>query len=343
MTEHSPTDVLRHWPAPFAAAKVLEEHAGFSGARIWKVEVLAQPFALRMWPAETPALERLRGLHQFLHFLSNRGLTLFSVPIPARNGETIVQHKGRLWQLEPWMPGRANFSDNPSDARLRSAMVALARFHLTAVEYVATPDHAEWFRRRAPAPSPAVEERLQRINRWRNVPRNSLMREIDSAPLSPTIHASLVGLWDAFADRSIRLHRQLSAMQSEIVPLQPVLRDVWHDHLLFTGEKLTAIIDPSACRIDNPALDLARLLASLFEPDDASRRAQALSFYEAVRPMSPAEHRLLPVLEATQFPLAGLTWIDRLTRRSAPLDHEVTILRRLEMIARRIRRSDSAP
>lgn len=343
MTEHFPTDALRHWPQPFAAANVLQEHAGFSGARIWKIEVLKQPFALRMWPAESLALERLHGLHRFLQFLSHRGLTFFSIPVPDRAGNTLVTDAGRLWQLEPWMPGRADFGDNPSDSRLRAAMIALARFHLTAAEYDATPDHAEWFGRRAPAPSPGLNERLQKIDCWRNARPASVRREIESAPLAPAIRSSLAGLWDAFVDRSTTLRRQLAAVQTETVSLQPVLRDVWHDHLLFTGERLAGIIDPSACRIDNPAVDLARLLGSLLGPDDAARRAKALSFYETVRPMSPAEHRLLPVLEATQFPLAGLTWIERLTRRSAPLDNQTAVRHRLEMIADRIRRANLLP
>ena len=57
------------------------------------------------------------------------------------------------------------------------------------------------------------------------------------------------------------------------VPLQLCLRDVWHDHVLFTGNRVTGIIDYGAVGIDHPAVDLARLLGDLVgtEPERVRR------------------------------------------------------------------------
>ena len=55
--------------------------------------------------------------------------------------------------------------------------------------------------------------------------------------------------------------------------LQPCLVDVWHDHVLFTGEEVTGVVDYAAMRLDVPHADLARLLGSLVEDDEAGWRA----------------------------------------------------------------------
>ena len=45
----------------------------------------------------------------------------------SREGRaTLVASDGRWWQLEPWLPGRADFHAFPSEARLAAAMCGLA-------------------------------------------------------------------------------------------------------------------------------------------------------------------------------------------------------------------------
>ena len=65
-----------------------------------------------------------------------------------------------------------------------------------------------------------------------------------------------------------RLRTALEDMSSVPVPLHPCLRDIWHDHVLYTEDHVTGIVDLSAARTENVAADLARLLGSLLGPGD---------------------------------------------------------------------------
>ncbi len=178
--------VLRHYPLDVAAVRI--EHdaaaAGFSGAVIVRVinnaadqDVAVGPevpllsadptrYCLRGWPPSGLSRARLRELHRFLRFVQQQGVPVLPVPNPNIRGETLVTHAGRDWQLEPWMPGVADFCERPTVARLQSAMSTLARFHWTASRYQPTPDGREWFTGGRLAPSPAVEERLALLDRW---------------------------------------------------------------------------------------------------------------------------------------------------------------------------------
>jgi Ser/Thr protein kinase RdoA (MazF antagonist) len=59
------------------------------------------------------------------------------------------------------------------------------------------------------------------------------------------------------------LERQLAAHVDRPVPLQPALRDILDEHVLFVGDQVTGIIDFGAMRIESVAGDIARLLGSL--------------------------------------------------------------------------------
>ena len=50
--------------------------------------------------------------------------------------------------------------------------------------------------------------------------------------------------------------------------MQPCLCDPWHDHVLFTGDQVSGVIDYGSVKEDHIAVDLARLLGSLVEDDE---------------------------------------------------------------------------
>ena len=275
------------------------------------------------------------SLHRFLKFLAERGIREVAVPIRAADGSTLVTVNGRLWQLEPWMPGEAKFHQSPSDAQLANAMRALARLHVAAAEYQATARGAEWFYQRGAAPSPAVVSRLKMIREWDSNRVRVAQADVER------LHEL-----GAFGDEVLRLFTQCRpAIEAELAEvrettfrLQPCLRDVWEDHVLFSGDEVTGLIDPSAARSENVASDLSRLLGGLLG-DDVGRWDFALDVYSAVRPLSDRERGLVRVLDRSGVLLSPLHWVEAyrspLTLRNLSIGNHVML--RINVLTSRLR------
>jgi hypothetical protein len=154
--------------------------------------------------------------------------------------------------LEPWLPGPADFHQQPTDIRLRNTAVALATLHLAAQDYAPTAEGATWFACRLGA-SPAVIERRGRLLQF----IGSRPREFDS-PANAQQRDLAGELAAALSVLAPRIAAELEPLYSVSVRLHPCLRDVWHDHILFTGDDVTGIVDPSATRTENVASDLSR-------------------------------------------------------------------------------------
>lgn len=90
--------------------------------------------------------------------------------------------------------------------------------------------------------------------------------------------------------------------------MQPCLRDIWHDHVLFTGEEVTGMIDYGGMDIDTPATDIARLLGSLVADDEAGW-STGLTAYADVRPLSSDEILAAKALDTSGTILAGCNWL----------------------------------
>jgi Ser/Thr protein kinase RdoA (MazF antagonist) len=116
--------------------------------------------------------------------------------------------------------------------------------------------------------------------------------------------------------------------------LQPCLRDVWHDHLLFEGERLAGLIDYAAAGVDTVATDLARLLGSLVEDDEGGWQA-GLKAYREVAPLGREEERLARLLDRTGVAVGVFHWVRRLSGR-APVEDMAAALGRLEALVRRL-------
>src|SRR5439155_405629 len=96
----------------------------------------AGTLVLRCWPADGPSAERLTWIHAVLAHVAQAGFDRIAPPIPTALGETFVRHAGHLWELAPWLAGRADYATNPSDQRLSAATQALAEFHRAAALFV---------------------------------------------------------------------------------------------------------------------------------------------------------------------------------------------------------------
>src|SRR5205085_11670626 len=112
------------------------------------------------------------------------------------------------------------------------------------------------------------------------------------------------------------------------------IRDVHHEHVLFTGDQVTGLIDFGALRIDTPLTDVARLVGSLVG-DDAEARRIALDAYAELRPLSEADRRLVDVLDQSGVVLGALNWLKWLYVERRDMGPVTPIVRRLdELLAR---------
>ena len=315
-------------------AELLPVGGGYSGAGIWKWESHNPPYALRRWPQNTLPKSRLLGLHRLLRWWGDNGFPEFAIPLPTTDGSTLLQLDSHLWQMEPWMPGRADFHAHPSEDRLKSAMHWLARLHLATPRFLPDPAAREWFQSFPASPSPAVSERLSLIHSW-NPERIAAHRsQIPRIP-DQRFHTPLLGFLDQFPRHAPGIATELQLATRLSVPLFPSLRDLWHDHLLFTGEQLSAVIDPAHCRTESAPSDLSRLLGSLF-PLEKNSWDRALEFYTSLRPLTPDEYQLLEVLDRSQILLSGLHWVERLTTDSPLPSDPTSLANRLETLHKRL-------
>jgi len=134
--------ILRRYSARYqleatsaATPSFQQSSGGFSGARIWRIESAAGPCALRSTPAFDVDVRRLSGLHRLVAHVGAAGITQVPVPVAALDGTTFFDAAGQVWQLEPWMSGTADYWKFSIAARLRAAMVCLARWHIAAARF----------------------------------------------------------------------------------------------------------------------------------------------------------------------------------------------------------------
>jgi hypothetical protein len=204
-------------------------------------------------------------------------------------------------------------------------MCALAGWHIAAADFRPANSANAWFTNASSERSPAIAERLQRTQAWLSGDLNAVDRL-----LAARRRTEFTGVATTVAGNARlvlpAIRSELAALADLRVPLQPCLRDVWHDHILFEGDRVTGIIDPSACRTENVATDLARLLGSLVA-DDVQQREFALNCYAELRPMTPDEHRLMTVLDRSAVVLGPLGWLRRKYLDQASFNEGAVLLR----------------
>jgi Ser/Thr protein kinase RdoA (MazF antagonist) len=323
-----PLHVLAQYPGEFPRDQVhpLGTAGGLSGALFWRIEGREGPLCLRRWPSGHPSEEGLPFLHAVLRHVAPQGLDFVPVPLADREGRTFVRHAGHLWELTPWMPGRADFRDDPRASRLQAAMAALARFHQAAATFPS--------RQPRQGPSPGIAQRIEIARRFAQGDLEELCRRL-AVPPRLDFHDRA---WRLMTLARIALEPVLAMLQraSTIqVPLQPCICDVWHDHVLFTGERVTGLVDFGAMRVESVAIDVARLLGSMAGDNEALWRV-GLDAYHAVRPLSDDERALVGPLDSSGVLLPALNWVDWLYRQHRQFPDPRAVARRLDEILPRL-------
>jgi Ser/Thr protein kinase RdoA (MazF antagonist) len=334
---HELINLLRHYPSDCQPARIepLGAAGGMSGAQFWRLTVVRgshdaaqHRLCLRRWPAEHPSPERLQFIHAVLVHAAQRGITFLPMPIHTRQGESFIHHAGHLWQLEPWMLGTADYERSPRVEKLRAAMTALAQFHVGVRDFagLAAPGFV--------GGQNAIERHLARLHDLSLNGQQELSRAItdniwpELAPLA----RQFVTAMPAAARTAIAKLQRLGNVR---LPLRPCLRDIWHDHVLFTGDEVTGIVDFGAVDIDTPATDIARLLGSLVS-DDSEGWKTGLAAYSAVCPLSPEESLAVCALDASGTVLAGCNWIRWIYIEQRQFENPMQVIDRFRRLLTRL-------
>ena len=302
--------VLGQYPSPLRGApEALGNRGGFSGARLWRLHTAAGLLCLRAGaPQETR--EQLVARHRLMRLAREAGLAFIPRVLETMSGDTGVEASGRVWELMEWMPGRADYRELPSGGKLETAARSLARVHLAWA--VLGGEEV--------SPCPAVRRRLL-------VAEGFPSGRLESAS------------WKLAATVSRWLPRvpQMLLTANVTSRIQPCLRDVWHDHLLYEGEQLTGLIDYAAVGPDSVAVDVARMVGSLVGDDEEGWRV-ALSAYREVRTFSHQEEQLARVLDRTGVIVGLANWLRWLGEPGREFEESAHVTQRIEELLARVAR-----
>lgn len=232
-----------------------------------------------------------------LRHLAGRGLAC-PQPVADRAGRILQELCGKPAALMSLLPGLS--PKRPNIVQCGEAGSALARLHLAGAGFSG---------RRANSMG---------LDAWRTL----VVATRDRADsVQPSLAAMLAA---AFAEAETGWPRDL--------PAGLIHADLFPDNVLFSGDRVTGLIDFYFACTDLYAYDVAVCLNSwCFEPDGAfnfSKGRALLSCYQAIRPLTPPERAALPVLaraSALRFLLTRLyDWLNRdpsaLVRPKDPLE-----------------------
>ncbi len=303
----------------------LGNRGGFSGARLWRGQGAAGQFCLRAWPIGEVDL-RVRWVHRLMDHARGKGLDFVPAVYRTRQDDTVIVAAHRVWEMTQWLEGRADFVENPSPARLEAACEALARLHLA------------WEDFSGPAEScPAVRRRLEVLTDWQRL-LTSGWRPLDMPnPQLACVQGAAERAWRVLPERLEAITVPLLHWAEHRRRVQPCLCDLWHDHLLFVGERLTGLVDYGSVKPDQVAVDLARMLGSLVG-DDADRWQHGLDAYRRIRPLEADEIELARLLDRTGVVLGVVNWMRWLYHEGRTYDDLTAVARRLEALVARIER-----
>ena len=305
--------------------KALGAAGGFSGAEFWRAESDSACWCIRKWPREHPSEERLRLIHSLLQHAWQAGFRHLPLPLQDQDGATFTEIDGFFWEVTPWLPGDVIPSLPAPAAELCAAMETLAEFHQALASFAGSPTGLQ--------PSPGMIDRYRLLEKMVDTGLDRI-----SSQLPACDHRGLMDRAAVVLDYSRRCAPELLKKLQESVglklQLQPCIRDIHHQHLLFQGSQVSGIIDFGAMNYDSVATDIARLLGSL-ALDDPQCRKQGLLAYQARRPLDVIECACVETFDQANKLLSPLNWLQWLVVEKRQFDDWALVWQRLdELIVR---------
>lgn len=311
-------------PCDVRQVEPLGGHGGFSGAALWKLATSEGPLCLRRWPRPHPTRDQLRWIHNTLMTVRETGFGILPAYYKTSTNDTILDFDDHLWELTDWLPGAALNSQDIRDDQLATAMQSLAEFHSAAVKTNTCEKNGC---------SPAAKWRW---DRFRQLNQKDLDKLADRGASQAALPTHVVNeLVEGFQRLSPHARNVLAKAATLATPLQPCLRDIWYEHVLFDGDTVTGLVDFGAMRTDSVAVDVARLLGS-YAGAQQSRWHLGLRAYEAVRRLSDDERQLAEAMDLANALMAGLQWISWICLEGRRFEDMARVARRMAEIRDRL-------
>ncbi|MFN9370004.1 MAG: phosphotransferase [Planctomycetia bacterium] len=326
----------------FLAARPLEivplRDSGFSGSRVYRVRTGGGANETLVCKAFAPGVDRGRAewIHRLMSGLRAAGMTEVPALAATPAGATIVSDsRGTHWELLEFRSGTP--TDVPTPRQAQAAVETLARLHVAASRLPGP--------KAKPGPAPAVVRRIRMAERMLSRPWATLDRLCDDLPdrrpgalAVAELRCRLEAAAAMLKPPGPRVLCWIAGWTAPSIGLQPVLRDVWADHVLFADreERVAGIIDFHAAAIDTPATDVARLLGSWHPTAPPASYfgtwAPIIAAYERISALGTVERKLVPVLAATGVLFGIDTWFRWLIEEERRFLRPDAVLRRIDRL-----------
>lgn len=310
--------------------------SGFSGGMVWRLECPSGFAALRCWPAGYPAV-RLAAVHRVQSAAHANGCKVVPLPIPNCAGSTYLLRDNYLWDLCTWMPGEPAPNFELDDSLLVAAIDAVVSWHRAIAGNLTQADlhqfgEAESVRAaiaQHECPSPGI---ARRWSEWQRL--TALVTSFRHWPLEL---ADLANRMLVVVRRFANFADSRRKWQSLPVRMRLCLRDVHREHVLFTGQRVSGLVDFGAVGLDTIACDLARLLGDTI-PDQPARWPMAIAYCRRSIAMIDDEVRLIDDFHILGTLIGALHWLEWLAIERRSFDNPSAAYRRLEALVRRLER-----
>jgi len=318
--------ILQHYVLPeVLSVDYLGGNGGFSGAQLWKLGTADGSYCLRRWPLSHPTRERLEWINLVLVHTAGMGCEFIPAPLETKSSGRFISAGGFFWEVTKWMEGTACFNDDPNEARLSQVAASLAKFHLASAQVNLGFERSKNLQARheAMASSASLLDALSRCS------KSGLPDYIYR------LRALVLGLGSSYIQR---IRANLEPMREIVFPVQPVVRDIWHDHLIFRGDELSGLVDFGAMQMDSVACDLSRALGSIVK-EDKSRWEYAINVYSQSRPLTQQEIDLIYILDQPSAFLGALNWLNWILIEERVFESEADVKVRIMDLTSRLEAS----
>jgi len=223
----------------------LTQHGGLSGARLWLGHADGEPaFVSKRYPASVTGVSLGEVQVQMLAAKQAAGEIVPTV-MPNADGQLWTAHSGRVWDVQTYRPGTPS---RGSAAQVEAGLDLIRRLHATWAH------HGTVMRQ-----PPGVAARLRVLRSWKPANRPNAVSEL-------------------LRQHQAEFVEQLQVQQGVPCNCHWIHGDLHAQHLLFTKEGLTGVIDFAAGRVDLPAFDAIRWLTDVCPMSLHLWRDQSLDF-----------------------------------------------------------------